>query len=201
MHAYLIVGDSEKRKAKSEELAKKLKANILEFPLAKIEDTRQLKSFSSLKITSPTAIFIDSIEKATEEASNAFLKNLEEPQENLYYLLTTSSLAAVLPTIVSRCEIIKVQSTRSKVLSTEPQKFMKKTIGEKLTFIDKIKDREEAKEFVENLVNTLHFNLTNTPENYPQLAKNLEITTLTLNNLKANGNVALQLSNMVINLV
>lgn len=194
MHAYLIIGeDNNKRRETSEQLAQKLKAKIFEFPLAKIDDVRQLKSVTSLKVTSPTAIYIDSIEKASEEALNAFLKNLEEPQENLFYLLTASTQAQILPTIVSRCQVIKL-SVNSKLAATP------KYIKPSLAMVNKIKGREEALDFVQNLIKQMHFSLLNNEEDRVKFAKNLGITVKTLKNLEANGNVNLQLSNMVINL-
>lgn len=209
MHAYLIIGQNScpagrraNLKSQSEKLAKKLKAKILEFPLAKIEDARRLKLFTSLKITSPTAIYIDSIDLATEEALNAFLKSLEEPQENLYYILTANSLAAVLPTITSRCQIIKITNNSQLIINNEnTEKFMNLSVGGKLAYCDKIKDREEAKTFINEIIQKLHFDLLNRDGNRQKIAKNLEIAVKTLNNLKLNGNTGLQLTNLIINQV
>ena len=180
--------------------AKKLGVKILEFPLVKIEDTRELGKFTALKLTEPTAIIINSIENATAAAQNAFLKNLEEPQENLFYILTAANLAAILPTIVSRCQIIKAKSVQRIANSENAKEFLEKTIGEKLLFLDKIKDRGEAKDFVQEVVFYLHDELMKSDDK-EKITKNLEILTRTLNNLKANGNVNLQLANMTINLV
>lgn len=199
MHAYLLIGQGLRVKGQSEKLAQKLNAKILEFPLAKIADTRSLGQITKLAFNAPTAILINSIDLATEEALNAFLKNLEEPQKNIYYILTANSLATVLPTIVSRCEVIKVQSTEYTVHSTETEKFLELTTGEKLAVIDKIKDRGEAKIFVKNLIEVAHFNLLNSTKTRLKKAMDLETLIKTLNNLKSNGNVQLQLTNMVIN--
>ena len=198
MHAFLIVGDSGQRIAYSEKLAAKLKAKIMEFPLAKIADTRELRNVTRLSFNTPTAILINSIDEATEEAVNAFLKNLEEPQESISYILTASSLANVLPTIISRCEVIKVQSTKYKVHSTDSEEFIQMSVGKKLAFIDKIKDRREAKIFVQNLIEVAHFNLLNSTKTKLKKIIDLEILIKILNNLKSNGNVQLQLTNMVI---
>ncbi|MCX6705992.1 MAG: hypothetical protein NTV24_02695 [Candidatus Woesebacteria bacterium] len=184
MHAYLIIGNSEEGITYSKKLATKLKAKTLEFPLNKIADTRELKNVTKLTFNTPTAILINSIDEATEEAVNAFLKNLEEPQENIYYILTASNLKNVLPTIISRCEVIKVQSTQYIVHSEESEKFFKFTTGEKLALIDKIKDRGEAKIFVQNLIEVLHFNLLNLTKNKLKRVLDLEILIKTLNNLK-----------------
>lgn len=194
MHAFLITGNStEYTVHRANELAKKLNAKLMEFPLTKIADTRNLRSTTKLTFNSPTAILINSIDKATEEAVNAFLKNLEEPQENLFFILTAENLANVLPTIVSRCEVIRL--TNNLKLGTN-NKSLKPT----LAIIDKIKDRQEAKEFVQNLIETSHFNLLNSTQNRLGQALDLEILIKTLNNLKLNGNVQLQLTNMVIGL-
>lgn len=201
MHAYLVVGtDKIVVQDKVAELVKKLKAGSLEFPLAKIDDTRALNSFLKLKLTIPTAIIINSIEGATDEAANAFLKNLEEPQEDLYFILTTESIHKVLPTIVSRCQVIKIQDTRYSIPNTKVGKFLEMTIGEKLAFTDRIRDRGEAKNFVRELIETLHQNLHQGAENYSEIANDLEIAQKTLTNLEANGNVTLQLTNLAINL-
>lgn len=48
-------------------------------------------------------------EDMTQEAANAFLKTLEEPEENTVMILTASSRDSVLPTILSRCILIKVK--------------------------------------------------------------------------------------------
>lgn len=194
MHAYLFVGpDQRELKNQSLKLMEKLKVKQYEFPLAKIEDTRNLKEYTSLKIIEPTAFLIENIENATEEAQNAFLKNLEEPQENLYYFLTTENLAAVLPTIISRCEVIKSANSKT----TFEGKMAKPT----LAAIEKIKTREDALNLVRNFLFQEHFNLLNKTGNSENTAKNLSLSLKTLNNLKANGNVSLQLSNLVINLV
>ena len=200
MHAYLITGtNNQEVRESSLKLAKKLNAKILEFPLNKIADTRELRNVTKLTFNEPTAIIIDQIDEATEEAVNAFLKNLEEPQENISYILTASSLAAVLPTIVSRCQIIKITNSKLQILNGNAKKFLELTIGERLAFIDKIKDRGEAKIIVENLIEVLHFNLLNPAKNKLKIAMDLEILIKTLNNLKSNGNIGLQLANMAIN--
>jgi DNA polymerase III subunit delta' len=51
-------------------------------------------------------VVITNVEKMRTEVSNAFLKLLEEPGENLMFLLTTDNPNSLLPTILSRCQII-----------------------------------------------------------------------------------------------
>jgi DNA polymerase-3 subunit delta' len=50
---------------------------------------------------------IDNADKMNEEASNALLKTLEEPAATTFIFLITSRPASLLPTIRSRCQIIR----------------------------------------------------------------------------------------------
>ncbi len=47
-------------------------------------------------------------ERMNEHAQNAFLKTLEEPPKNTALILTCSNISRLLPTILSRCQIIRV---------------------------------------------------------------------------------------------
>jgi len=202
MHAYLLVGqDNSNLKNKISNLAKKHKAKIMEFPLSKIDDTRSLNNLIRLSFSEPTLIVCPNIHEAGDEALNAFLKNLEEPQENIYFVLTAPSARKVLPTIVSRCEVVKIKSQISDVKNEDAETFLKLATGERFTYIDKIKDRQKAIEFTESLVNLLHDNLHSQKTGLSKNAKNLEIISKTIRRLKANGNVTLDLSSMVISLV
>lgn len=51
-------------------------------------------------------VLILEADKMTEEAANCFLKTLEEPPVDTLFVLVTSRLEHVLPTIRSRCQII-----------------------------------------------------------------------------------------------
>ncbi|MCD8204891.1 MAG: hypothetical protein LUC16_03610 [Coprobacillus sp.] len=48
------------------------------------------------------------VENMTTEAINSILKFLEEPQDNVYAFLTTNNVNNVLPTIVSRCQYLRL---------------------------------------------------------------------------------------------
>ncbi|MGD0523083.1 MAG: hypothetical protein ABSA43_00775 [Candidatus Microgenomates bacterium] len=197
MHAFLIVGGETGENIKT--LVKKLRAKPIEFSVSKVEDVRELNSFTSLLVASPQAIILRNIENSTSEALNALLKNLEEPAENIFYILTCQNLSQVLPTIVSRCEIVKIKNPRlpdgqekSKIKNEGAEEFMNMKISKKFSYLDKIKTRDEALTFVRNLIIFLH----------PQLishAKRIRICQQVFNNLKANGNVNIQLTYLAIN--
>ena len=51
-------------------------------------------------------------DRLNKEAQNAFLKTLEEPPSGAAFILATNNPAALLPTTVSRCQILTVLSNR-----------------------------------------------------------------------------------------
>ena len=59
---------------------------------------------------------IKEAEKMTEQAQNSILKTLEEPPEYGLFILTSSKMDGLLPTIVSRCEIIRFTRESDEVI-------------------------------------------------------------------------------------
>ena len=74
-----------------------------------IDQIRELKKIATMKLyKGKSRIFIISeADRMTIEASNSLLKLLEEPPEYLILILTTSRLDKLLPTITSRCQVVK----------------------------------------------------------------------------------------------
>lgn len=74
----------------------------------KIEQLRELQKEIFLKpLEGRRKVYImTNARKMTEEASSSFLKILEEPPRNVTLILITESHSALLPTIVSRCQLI-----------------------------------------------------------------------------------------------
>lgn len=58
-------------------------------------------------------IVITDIENMRAESANAFLKLLEEPAEDLMFLLTTQHTESLLPTIISRCQHVRLSSLKN----------------------------------------------------------------------------------------
>ncbi len=204
MHAYLLVGNKlSEVDTGVEKLLKKLKVKRLEYPLTKIKDVRELGSFTKLSLNSPTGILIKNINTASTEALNAFLKNLEEPQKNIFYILTTNSIDSLPPKIISRCQIIKVKGKKELDKKSEKEicVFIKKNKTEQLQKTSRIWNRQEAIIFVENYILCTHLLLLKADDGHLSLGKNIRCANKTLNNLKANGNVQLQLTNFILGLV
>ena len=112
----------------------------------KIAQIRNLQSDIIIKPHKKYKIYIiDKSEKMTTEAQNALLKTLEEPPEYAIIILVANNKESLLPTIRSRCEIIKftpipfmevknylisqgVESNRANLLSSFSRGSMKKAL-------------------------------------------------------------------------
>lgn len=80
------------------------------YPIDFFHDEIRPKAFLKPNEGRKTVIILTNIETMRKEAANAFLKLLEEPAEDLVFLLTTNSTEALLPTIISRCQHIQLSS-------------------------------------------------------------------------------------------
>jgi hypothetical protein len=70
----------------------------------KIGDVRELHRKAALVPAGYSIWIILEVKRMSVEASNAFLKILEEPPKGTYFFLTTTQVQALLPTIISRCQ-------------------------------------------------------------------------------------------------
>jgi len=55
---------------------------------------------------------LENAEKMTQEAQNSFLKLLEEPPRNVVFILVTDNPQGLLPTVRSRCQLVRVSVDR-----------------------------------------------------------------------------------------
>lgn len=70
-----------------------------------IEQVKKLISRLSMRQVNEQYIIIRPADLMGEEAANAFLKNLEEPNEKVHFILVTDEPSKLLPTILSRSAI------------------------------------------------------------------------------------------------
>jgi DNA polymerase-3 subunit delta' len=75
-----------------------------------VDEISDFFSLSALEKDHLSIYLINHIENITEEAINALLKTLEEPSGNTIALLTTTNRDKVIPTILSRCDVVPVRS-------------------------------------------------------------------------------------------
>ncbi len=78
----------------------------------KIRDIRRKSSYKSFEGRGRIAIIVDA-ERMSEEAANSVLKILEEPPQKMHLLLISSRPNLLLPTISSRCQLIKFEPLKT----------------------------------------------------------------------------------------
>ena len=61
-------------------------------------------------------VLIDGADRLTDEAANALLKMLEEPPSQAMFILLAGQTSACLPTVVSRCHVIRFQRLPDRVI-------------------------------------------------------------------------------------
>ena len=134
----------------------------------KIAQIRDLQSDIVIKPHKKYKIYIiDRSEKMTVEAQNALLKTLEEPPEYAIIILIANNKEGLLPTIRSRCEIIKftpipfieikkhlinegIDENRANLLSSFSRGSMKKALE-----LAQSNDFYEMKEDVQGYIETI----------------------------------------------
>jgi DNA polymerase-3 subunit delta' len=62
---------------------------------------------------------IERVDELTDEAANRMLKTLEEPASFVHLILLTDRLGEVLPTIRSRCQLVRFEAPSADQLATE----------------------------------------------------------------------------------
>lgn len=222
MNSYLIVGANfQTRLNHIEVLIKPYQLSLKQFhpdlliieakPSATINQIRQIQQFLSRKPYQAKikVVIIPEAQKITLPAQNAFLKTLEEPPANSLIILCCQNQEQLIPTIISRCQIIALIAksdieidrsliTHCSLLITQ---FLKAGIGERLKLIEPYeKTREEAIKFCEDMIivlreNLLKNNLLISPRQLTTILKSLQKSLIYL---KANVNIKLVLDNFVI---
>ena len=135
----------------------------------KIAQIRNLQSDIIIKPHKKYKIYIiDKSERMTTEAQNALLKTLEEPPEYAIIILVANNKESLLPTIRSRCEIIKftpipfievknhlinqgVEPNRANLLSSFSRGSMKKAL-ELASSNEFYEMKENVQEYIETIL-------------------------------------------------
>jgi DNA polymerase-3 subunit delta' len=73
-----------------------------------VEEVRSLLETLLRSSEHARVVVVDALEHITPEAANTLLKTLEEPRPGIYFILVCHQLSAVLPTLKSRCRLIKL---------------------------------------------------------------------------------------------
>ena len=117
-------------------------------------DELQKKFFTKSFVSKKKVYIIYGADKMNEVSSNSLLKFIEEPAENIFAILVTENRFALLTTVLSRCQIIKLKfksldkniddvyniiyyaSNSSRPLDESMYEYIKKIMEKVLLFID-----------------------------------------------------------------
>lgn len=132
----------------------------------KIEQIRNMqKSIQEKPIISDKKIYIiDNADLMTKEAQNCLLKTLEEPPKFATIILIGSNEIAFLPTIKSRCTIIKFNKIEDKEIENylklnykiNTNKNMIKIFQGSIGKAIKLKDKQQDYQILENIIEELN---------------------------------------------
>ena len=122
------------------------KATIKKEAVTTIESAFEKKAFESKGIR---VYILHLIENMTIEAINSILKFLEEPGQKVYAFLTTNNENAVLPTIISRCQVLRLKLIDKQiVIKTAIEEGVEKKDAELLSYF--YNDGELIKEILDD---------------------------------------------------
>jgi len=124
-----------------------------------IAEARIIKEHFSLKPYSAKGrvVILEDGSKLTDEAQNALLKTLEELPVQGLFILGADSDAKLLPTVVSRCQIIRIQNPEFRIQNLNYKEDIEKLVNSRIEarfeYIEKLTDREE---FFHSLMDYFH---------------------------------------------
>lgn len=117
-------------------------------------------------------VVIEDLSGITIDAQNALLKVLEEPPEEAVIIFGTSSLNHLLPTFLSRCQVITLEGS-SEISGSKTKEEIEEILGkgrvERFKFVEKLDDKEA---FLQKLLVYIEQKLIDKPE-YIHFAKEL----------------------------
>jgi MoxR-like ATPase len=73
-----------------------------------VDDVKSMKKLVQNRRKSALAVVIDDVDKMTADTPESLLKLLEEPSDNVYFILTTHNMYNLPATIVSRSEAVRL---------------------------------------------------------------------------------------------
>lgn len=150
-----------------------------------------LSSHGSMRIG-----IIHRAEKLNRSSANILLKTLEEPPKDVVIVLTASS-SNIIPTIKSRCQIIRVnKEPESDEISFLLKDFLDNSLASAFKKIDETVKSNQTDKFLSDLTEQFE---TKMIENYDQKAANiLEKIFRSQERIAGNANPRLTLENLII---
>jgi DNA polymerase III delta prime subunit len=151
--------------------------NISPYDIIKLDESensigiREVKNFDRRLRLKPqysqySVALIENAEKLTLEAQNALLKTLEEPPNQVKIILAITDKSMLIPTIVSRCEFIKLANSQKfdiqdiANLDIFLSDILKQNFGNRLAGLEPYsKNRDSSRDFIDKTITALHTRL------------------------------------------
>ncbi|MBF0714455.1 DNA polymerase III subunit delta' [Gemella sp. GH3] len=125
----------------------------------KKQDIINLKQELSVKaVVNKKIYWLKNIDNVTKQAANSLLKILEEPEDNIIAILTTTNVMAIMDTLISRCQVINVTGSVNDDLDesiSEMKVFIREFLRKYKTnknlaaidLLEKLKNKEDIEKF------------------------------------------------------
>ena len=180
----------------------------------KKEEIQLLKKEFSIKSYYGKKIYwIKDIEKMTDQAANSLLKFLEEPEEDIIAILCCKNTSAVLPTIISRCQQIKLVGKKEEKLEEKENvaeiilefrnKFGRKQHLANIYLLNELKNKEDILDFFEIVNRKIEVGYTSC-SSFEDIKNNSQVQEKVLQaiyDIKANVNSVLVLEKFLFSLI
>ena len=199
MHAYLLIGrgglDVNIKKIIGKE------NQTIYFNLQKIDDVRELQALLKFKGGEKRYFVLKDFQNASVEAMNAFLKMLEEPGKNIYFILCANTEKNILETITSRCNVIRLGHQPNTKSLKYTKNFLDKKMSSKLNTLHKISGREDALDFLNNLIEGGHAMIKKNYKKYNNLTGIISSAIETKKEVEMNANITIAFTKLSLDLV
>lgn len=181
----------------------------------KKEEIQNLKSDLSVKSFYGKKIYwIKDIEKMTEQASNSLLKFLEEPEDDIIAILNCKNISAVLPTIISRCQQVKLKGSSEEITEEIDEnlleyhieflnRFSRKPHLANIYLLEKLKNKEDILSYFAllNKKITLSYLSVDDRQNIKNISDVQEKVLLALSDIKSNVSAVLVLEKFLFSVI
>ncbi|HDQ16862.1 MAG TPA: hypothetical protein ENN31_01945, partial [Candidatus Vogelbacteria bacterium] len=193
--SFIITGNQERDKIE-EELLFFLERELIKTDIKNFPDLYQIDSFSfginesrllrekqsTKSLSGQGRYFILKIEEISNEAQNALLKVLEEPTENCYFFIISNRVGIFLPTLLSRCQIIKILNKKELTNKEEDiiwaENFLRMTLVERFSLLKEKfgpNNKKNNREDFSQMLNLLEIGLIDKNLEKGKYQKDLEV--------------------------
>jgi len=224
MQSFLIINNTpENREKEAEKLIGKKITNLEnnpDFIFLSVKETSigidQIREMQSSLVLKPFVekskfCLISETQNLTNEAQNALLKILEEPPENCRIILTAPNESFLLPTIISRCQIISLSQEQTETLTKDEEKSLSDFLnkigevcpGKRFILLEKegvANDKQTAIQWLEKLTVIIRQQLLKLPPESKEHLDMLRAINQAKSRLTLNINVRLTLENFLLDL-